>query len=399
MTNAQHDLILVGGGLASCLTAYRLKQLQPDLDVVVLEHGPTLGGNHTWSFFASDLTQEQLEWIAPIIRYRWSSYEVRFPKLKRELTSGYCSTNSEHFHTVMTAELDSKIWLNAEVAELREGHVELTNGDIVRGRCVVDGRGPEASPHLALGFQKFTGQVLKLGSPHGLSGPIIMDATVPQDGDYRFVYTLPLSDEEVLIEDTRYSDTPVLDSVGDTVAIAEYAAAKGWEVVDVLRDERGILPITLGGDIDAFWASHHMPRIGLRAALFHATTGYSFADAVRTADAIASTPVTTTRAMFEFVQARSKQRWQEQGFWRFLNRMLFMAAAPERRHIVMQRFYGLRQPLIERFYAGRSTLADKIRILTGKPPVAVTAAMRCVPPSSALKHAHVNRNVTSEETQ
>ena len=34
-----------------------------------------------------------------------------------------------------------------------------------------------------------------------------------------------------------------------------------------------------------------MPRIGLRAALFHATTGYSFAEAVRSAFADDSLPI------------------------------------------------------------------------------------------------------------
>ena len=63
--------------------------------------------------------------------------------------------------------------------------------------------------------------------------------------------------------------------------------------------------------------------------------------------------------------------------------MLFIAAEPDQRHVVMERFYGLRQPLVERFYAGRSTLLDKLRILTGKPPVAILRAVRCLPASSA----------------
>jgi lycopene beta-cyclase len=63
--------------------------------------------------------------------------------------------------------------------------------------------------------------------------------------------------------------------------------------------------------------------------------------------------------------------------------MLFLAAEPDRRWFVMQRFYGLGQALVERFYAGRSTLTDKARILTGKPPVAIVRALKCLPESSA----------------
>ena len=55
-------------------------------------------------------------------------------------------------------------------------------------------------------------------------------------------------------------------------------------------------------------------------------------------------------------------------FERMLTRMLFNAADPPQRWRVMQRFYRLPEPLIERFYAGRLTALDKLRIVTGKPP-------------------------------
>jgi len=61
-----------------------------------------------------------------------------------------------------------------------------------------------------------------------------------------------------------------------------------------------------------------------------------------------------------------------------LNRMLFRAARPDQRYRVLERFYRLPQPLIERFYAGETTLADKARILSGKPPVPIGAALTCL---------------------
>jgi lycopene beta-cyclase len=51
----------------------------------------------------------------------------------------------------------------------------------------------------------------------------------------------------------------------------------------------------------------------------------------------------------------------------------------------MERFYGLPQSLIERFYADRLTGLDRLRILTGKPPVAILRALRCLPESSAKR--------------
>ena len=44
MNNSHFDVILAGGGLAATLTAYRLRQLRPDLRLCVLEAGEKLGG-------------------------------------------------------------------------------------------------------------------------------------------------------------------------------------------------------------------------------------------------------------------------------------------------------------------------------------------------------------------
>ncbi|WP_254605229.1 lycopene cyclase family protein, partial [Sphingomonas bacterium] len=51
------------------------------------------------------------------------------------------------------------------------------------------------------------------------------------------------------------------------------------------------------------------------------------------------------------------------------------AAAPAERHRVFARFYRLDPRLIDRFYAGKSTMMDKARILSGKPPVPLGAAI------------------------
>jgi lycopene beta-cyclase len=55
--------------------------------------------------------------------------------------------------------------------------------------------------------------------------------------------------------------------------------------------------------------------------------------------------------------------------------MLFGAARPDERWRVFARFYRLDEALIERFYAGRSTLADRARILCGRPPVPLSRAL------------------------
>ena len=373
------DILLIGGGLANGLLALRLAELRPELRVLLLEAGPSLGAGHTWSFFERDLSPAQWAWVAPLVAHRWPGYTVRFPARARRLSSGYASVSSERFHQVLSLRLGGRVRLNTPVARLNGTEAVLEDGTVLRAGAVVDGRGPAPAPSLALGFQKFLGQEVRCAAPHGLDEPIVMDATVSQIDGYRFLYVLPFDDRTLLIEDTRYADGPALDTAGMRAAIAGYAVAQGWQVQSVLREEEGVLPVALDGDIAAFWRGREgLPAVGLRAALFHPTTGYSLPDAVRLAEHVALAERLDAAGLSALIERHSVALWHGRAFFRRLNRMLFRAALPEQRFRVLERFYGLPQPLIERFYAGRPGWLDKLRIVAGKPPVPVSAALPCL---------------------
>jgi lycopene beta-cyclase len=374
---SDYDVIFAGGGLAATLAAYRLKARRADVRLLIVEAGERLGGNHTWSCHAGDLTPGQTHWMAPFVIRRWPGQMVRFPRFTRRLAAAYQSVSSEKLHQVASAALAGAVRLTTRIAGLERGAVTLDGGERLTAPCIIDGRGPAPTGTLALGFQKFIGLELRLASPHGEHLPVIMDATVSQDDGYRFVYTLPFAADRILIEDTYYADGPDLEPAALTRKIEDYAAARGWRIAEILRQETGTLPILLGGDIDAFWreAGDEVARIGLRACLFHPTTGYSLPDAVAIADALAALPELTTACAASLTQGASRQLWRERGFYRMLNRMLFLAAQPHKRYEIMQRFYSLPEPLIERFYRAASTHADKARILIGRPPVSIFRAL------------------------
>jgi lycopene beta-cyclase len=203
-----------------------------------------------------------------------------------------------------------------------------------------------------------------------------MDASVAQQGGYRFVYVLPLASDRLLIEDTHYVDTDAWEPERLRANIAAYAQARGWQIKRVVREEDGKLPIVLAGDVDALWDGlAGQPTVGLRAGLFHFTTGYSLPHAARLADTVAGMRDLSAPSLFAAIRFDAQAGWAAQGFFRLLNRMLFLAGTPDARWRVMQRFYHLPAPLIARFYAGRLRLADKARILSGKPPVPVLQAI------------------------
>jgi lycopene beta-cyclase len=371
------DVIVVGGGLASSFIALRLKRTRPDLHVVMLERDSRIGGEHTWCHFVTDVAPKTHDWLEPLIVNDWPGYEVRFPSHRRSLSTRYMAITAARLRQVMTDLLGQDAWVGVEAREVKAASVRLVDGRRLSAPLVIDARGPRRSSHLVLAWQKFLGREARLARPHGLDRPIVMDATVAQLDGYRFLYVLPLAEDRLLIEDTRYSDAPALDLAQLGADIDAYAAQQDWRIVETLREETGVLPIALAGDIDALWAEAPAQGAdaGMRAALFHPTTGYSLPDAARQAEAIAALPELTTAAARRAIERMSKAAWRDRAFYRLLNRMLFRAAEPDQRYRVLERFYRLPQPLIERFYAARATLADRARILAGRPPVPIGRAL------------------------
>ncbi|WP_207632997.1 lycopene beta-cyclase CrtY [Devosia aurantiaca] len=386
----ERPLVLVGAGLASAMIAQRLSFAGKGPSILMLEGSDKPFGEHTWSFHDHDVESEDFAWLTPLIAHRWKGQSVRFQHLKRHLTSGYASLTSESVAAGMAKLSNVEIRTGTRVGTILADRVVLDDGSAIEASCVIDGRGYQPSPALVLGYQKFVGLEVELTEPHGLADPVIMDASVDQKDGYRFVYLLPFSPTRVLIEDTRYTDGEALDLQQLAADIGTYAEEQGWTIKRVEREEHGVLPISLAHDFDRFWAEkpQDIPQAGMRAGLFHPTTGYSLPEAVRVANLVARMWPCASPELASAIRRHAKTRHRQQSFYRLLDRMLFRAARPERRHLVLERFYKLPQPLIERFYAGRSTKGDIARILVGKPPVPVHRALAVLREAPFLKARH-----------
>ena len=374
------DLVIAGGGLAGGLIALALKAKHPNLDVRVIDSEARLGGNHIWSFFDSDIAPHDRQMIAPLIVHRWKDYDVCFPHHSRTLITRYNAIESEHFDAVIRQSIGSENIIRAKIVDVQTNMVLLDTNTAVFANGVIDARGPGNLDSLKLGWQKFLGQVLKFEHPHGLTRPIVMDAKVQQCDGYRFVYCLPFSPTEVFVEDTYYSDRPELDTETLAARIRDYVAAKGWGAGTLLRQETGVLPVAIAGNFDAYWRSTGMdiPKAGMRSGLFHPTTGYSLPDAVRLASRIANGDDFSSKGLLDLTYKHAADAWKSRKFYRMLDAMLFRAALPDQRYRVLERFYTLPPDLIGRFYAAQSSFFDKVRILTGRPPVPVWPAIRAI---------------------
>ncbi|MEM7416676.1 MAG: lycopene beta-cyclase CrtY, partial [Gemmatimonadota bacterium] len=273
------DYVLAGGGLQSGLIALAVRARQPEATIALIERDDALGGNHTWCFHHEDAPEHVRDWLDPLVEWSWPGYSVHFQGFESILDEPYAGVSSARLNDAVTEALAGGdgcvLRLGAEISEVHADRVVLADGDDVRGRAVIDARGARRSDASAMraGYQKFVGLEVELSEAHGLARPILMDATVDQEDGYRFFYVLPFSDTRVLIEDTRFHDSPRLDAERLRGEVERYAGERGWVIDVVIREERGVLPMPWHHDIEP--AGKAPLLAGYRGGWFHPGTGYS----------------------------------------------------------------------------------------------------------------------------
>ena len=378
-------LIVAGGGLAGCLATLAIAKRRPDVEILLLEQDQTFGGNHIWSFFDTDVPPET-RWVLDGVEARhWPDHDVRFPRRQRTIPIGYNSIRSRDLASALVATLrPDQYRLGAPVADVGATHVSLGTGERFEADAVLDARGPGAMLGQEMAWQKFVGRIYRFSTGHRVTRPMIMDATIPQHDGYRFLYFLPLSPTDLLIEDTYYSTSPLLDRAVLHARLDHAAANLSCGEHAMVEEESGVLPVLLDGDFELLWrAADPVPRLGVRGAFFHPTTGYSIGDAVANAALLAEQSDMSASALASLLRQRADRLWQERRFFQLLDRMLFRAAEPDRRYQVLEHFYRLPPGLIGRFYAARLTTIDKLRILSGRPPIPLHRAWSAMRGSAA----------------
>lgn len=367
----QFDCIIMGGGLAGSLLFFGLKSKNPKSKVLLIEKNSFIGGNHTWCFHESDISQSPHHWVRELISKSWDGYDVYFPKFSRSINSPYHAIKSSELHFKLMQHYADEILLDMEVVTYDKESVTLRNGLCLKAICVVDARGwPQVSS--PVGYQKFVGLDLKLKKNHDIKKVLLKDARVEQIDGYRFIYILPWSDDELLIEDTYYSNSSTLD-VGETKdRILFYAQSIGLEVQDILRIESGCLPL-----VDSFYPKDgDCLRLGASSLEYQPVTGYSFPQTFERVQALLKLGSFNHEDWRKVLLKSAKKDRGQRIYFHLLNRMLFLAADSHSRYRILERFYKMPLPLIERFYSGKLTGADQLRILIGRPPVPVLRAIK-----------------------
>ena len=383
-----YDVVIVGGGLAGQLCALALHGLAPQSSVALVERAPRLGDNHTWCCHLTDLAgsgdagkQALLHaWFLPLADVRWPRHRVLFPTFERVLDGEYLCLRSSSLAQRTEAALarpGCSLVAGQDVVAADRHSVTLASGQHLTGRVVLDARGGELVDYQdRAGFQKFLGWEIELekSAPASLAlrtVPTLMDASVAQVDGFRFVYTLPFSPTRLLVEDTYFSRHAALDRGVVRQRLHAYLAAQGMVDFTIVREESGVLPMP--------WSTPRRRHgrlaedalaIGYRGGFFHPGTGYSLGRAAAVAHRVAELSRVAGGADLGQSMRNGLERlramWaKDDDFGRFLNRLAFGLVPPTwlREH-VFSPVNRLPQLTLERFYAGRTSVRDRLAIAT-----------------------------------
>lgn len=125
--------------------------------------------------------------------------------------------------------------------------------------------------------QHFIGWHVKAENPvFDQDKPVFMDFSIPQQGNTRFMYVLPFSDNEAIVEYTLFSKDLLPEAAYET-AIQDYLSQLTSGNFTIVDKERGSIPMT----VYPFWRhnTRNVMHIGSAGGWTKASTGYTFKNA------------------------------------------------------------------------------------------------------------------------
>lgn len=285
----KYDYIFAGVGLAALMVLLEMKRcnLFSGKRILLLEPAVKNANDRTWCFWETGTGR--WDWA---IKKEWSSggfknkerFVTCFSKALR-----YKMIESKPFYDRIVKELNacSEIeWKNENVQSFIEtvhGVEVCTEQSIYIGAIMFNSildisrlKNNEQHPLL---LQHFRGWFVKTAQPNFDSNQaVFMDFSVPQKGNTRFMYVLPISETEALVEYTLFS-ADLLSEEEYCLEIERYLEQKGIRSYEITRTENGIIPMSSY----PLWKdnSKRILNIGSAGGWTKASTGYTFKNSAK----------------------------------------------------------------------------------------------------------------------
>ncbi|ESU27040.1 crtY protein [Flavobacterium limnosediminis JC2902] len=291
-----YDYIFAGTGLAGLMVLHEMNKsgVLSGKSVLLLDPEEKDKNDRTWCFWENGAG----EWDSVVAKQWFSGFFVNRELRKECFGSGmsYKMIESQSFYNRIFDELKSFpdiVWKQERLLSFVESDLEViittdvnTYSGSVFFNSVLDAETLRNKKKYPLLLQHFQGWFVKTSVPFfNHDSATFMDFSVPQNGNTRFMYVLPISDTEALVEYTLFSADVLADAEYEN-AIAVYLKEKGIADYEIVRKEKGVIPMTTY----PFWKgnSKRILHIGSAGGWTKASTGYTFKNSVKQSKRVAA---------------------------------------------------------------------------------------------------------------
>ena len=288
-----YHYIFTGSGLSALMTVYEmmLSGKFNDKSILLIDENPKKSNDRTWCFW------DEKHLFEEIVSKKWSQATFSNEKFTRvlELTPyKYKKIDGLAFYEMvfkMISEHKNIHFLNQKVVDFTElgDHcvVKTVVGNYTCNKVFNSIYNPKevtSQSKYPLIHQHFIGWFIK--SKEAVFTPncaTFMDFTVEQKNNTRFMYVLPTSTTEALLEYTLFSKN-LLSKEEYEAEIQNYSTKLGITEYEIIEKESGNIPMTSF----PFWKnnSKNIVQIGSAGGWTKASTGYTFKNAVKKSKAL-----------------------------------------------------------------------------------------------------------------
>lgn len=282
-----YNYIFAGAGLAGLMALYRMaiSGRFADASILVLDPDAKKDNDRTWCFWQRGITI----WDDIVLK-KWQTALFAGQKVRHQLDFEgyeYAMIKGVDFYSFVLNELRSHKNIEfvqqkvIDFADLGQ-HVLVKTPDAAYTCTTL--LNSIYNPALAAGQNKypvlqqhFIGWHVHTKNPVFNSNvPVFMDFSIAQKGNTRFMYVLPFSETEAIVEYTLFSKDLLPEAEYET-AITNYLAEMGATEFTIIDKERGSIPMTSY----PFWKNNtkNIINIGSAGGWTKASTGYTFKNA------------------------------------------------------------------------------------------------------------------------
>ena len=280
----QLDFIILGGGASGLQLAYRLSRHTAfaNASILIIESNNHKGNDRTWCYWETG----DGEWD-DLLQNQWNKVQFKSKNIDKIIDLGnasYKMLRSKPYYDNLHQSLAKNKSIQIEYAQctgfVDEGFYVTVNTDKQTYRCstlfnsIFDWSVLRKQNRYPVLQQHFLGWYIKTPRPQfDTETAVFMDFTVPQVQETRFMYVLPYTQTEALIEYTLFSKE-LLDKSEYEDAIREYLQHKKIKEYQLIEVEQGSIPMCSY----PFWEnnSNNVHFIGSAGGWTKASTGFTF---------------------------------------------------------------------------------------------------------------------------